>query len=93
MIKGFKSRLLERFYYQNIEKGINRQHIEKLARILDRLNQACDVQKDMRYPGPGLHKLEPKNDERWAVKVDKNWRITFVFKDGNAYEVDYIDYH
>ncbi|OQW90545.1 MAG: peptidase [Beggiatoa sp. IS2] len=93
MIKGFKSSSLGKFYYQSVKKGISKQHTEKLARILDRLNQASDVQKDMRYPGSELHKLEPKNDERWAVKVDKNWRITFIFKNGDAYEVDYIDYH
>lgn len=28
-----------------------------------------------------------------AVKVSGNWRITFLLKEGNAYEVDYEDYH
>jgi proteic killer suppression protein len=51
------------------------------------------VLKDMNYPGSDLHKLEPKVNERWAVKINKNWRITFIFKGGDAYEVDYIDYH
>jgi len=30
---------------------------------------------------------------KWAVKVTGNWRGIFSFKEGNAYEVDYIDYH
>ena len=29
----------------------------------------------------------------WAIDVNKNWRIVFEFKDGNAYVVDYEDYH
>lgn len=92
MIKTFKLKRLEKFYYQDIAPGLSTQHTEKLARILDRLNQTNDI-RDMHYPGSGLHKLEPKSDERWAVKVDENWRITFIFKDGDAYEVDYTDYH
>ena len=93
MIKSFKSKSLESFYFEGIIKGSNVQHhTEKLTRILDRLRNASDI-KDMRYPGADLHKLEPRDEERWAVKVNKSRRITFIFKDGNAYEVDYIDYH
>ena len=47
----------------------------------------------MRFPGSGLHLLEPKKKGKWAVKVSGNWRITFKFKEGDAYEVDYVDYH
>jgi len=92
MIKSFSNKKLENFYYENQSKGINNDHIRKLARILDRLNQASEI-KDMDYPGSGLHKLEPKQDNRWAVSVNGNWRVTFVFNDGNAYEVCYGDYH
>ncbi|MCJ7604061.1 MAG: type II toxin-antitoxin system RelE/ParE family toxin [Desulfobulbaceae bacterium] len=29
----------------------------------------------------------------WAIHVSKNWRVVFQFQDGNAYIVDYEDYH
>ncbi|MBW4595929.1 MAG: type II toxin-antitoxin system RelE/ParE family toxin [Brasilonema angustatum HA4187-MV1] len=29
----------------------------------------------------------------WSVTVSKNWRVTFTFQDGNAYDVNYEDYH
>jgi proteic killer suppression protein len=92
MIISFSSKKLEEYYYEDQRKLINSDHREKLARILDRLNQASDI-KDMNYPGSDLHKLEPKKDNRWAVKVSGNWRVTFIFDDGNASEVDYEDYH
>jgi proteic killer suppression protein len=47
----------------------------------------------MNFPGSGLHLLEPRKKGIWAVKVSGNWRITFRFEDGEAYEVDYEDYH
>ncbi|MFY9260839.1 MAG: type II toxin-antitoxin system RelE/ParE family toxin [Gallionella sp.] len=56
MIKSFASKKLENFFYDDQCKGINSDHIQKLARVLDRLNQASDI-KDMNYPGSKLHKL------------------------------------
>jgi toxin HigB-1 len=47
----------------------------------------------MGYPGSGLHPLLPKSELRWAVSVSGNWRITFKFKNGDAYDVNYEDYH
>ncbi|MFH1139521.1 MAG: type II toxin-antitoxin system RelE/ParE family toxin [Pseudomonadota bacterium] len=47
----------------------------------------------MNFPGSGLHLLVPKQDGRWAVKVSGNWRLTFRLVEGDAFEVDYVDYH
>lgn len=41
-------------------------------------------------------KVQPEHIERlrlWAVRVNGNWRLTFRFIDGDAYVVDYQDYH
>ena len=47
----------------------------------------------MNFPGSHLHLLELKHHGRWAVDVSGNWRVTFIFHDGDAFEVDYLDYH
>lgn len=93
MINSFSNKKLENLFYDGQGKGINKDHLRKLNMILDILDQSVDVEKDMNYPGSKLHKLEPKKDNRWAVSVSGNWRVTFIFKEGNAYEVDYCDYH
>jgi len=92
MIKSFLNNRLEDLFYDGQSKGLNRDHLKKLERILDRLDESEDI-SDMRYPGSELHKLEPKKDNRWAVSVNGNWRVTFIFKDENVYEVDYCNYH
>jgi proteic killer suppression protein len=92
MIKSFSHKELENLFYEGQSKGINQEHIKKLTMILDMLDKSIDV-KDMNYPGSKLHKLEPKKESRWAISVSGNWRLTFVFKNGNAYEVNYVDYH
>jgi proteic killer suppression protein len=92
MIKSFKHKGLEKFFLDGVKKGIQAQHSKKLELILDTLNAAEKI-KDMNFPGSALHQLEPKKENVWAVKVSGNWRVTFQFEDGDAYVVDYLDYH
>jgi len=56
------------------------------------LNEAQSID-DMNFPGWKLHPLKGKLKDHWAITVNANWRMTFMFKDGNAYIVDYQDYH
>ncbi len=92
MIKTFTHKGLEKYFFDGIKKGIQPKHAKTLEMILDRLDASGEI-RDMAYPGSGLHLLEPKKEKRWAVKVSGNWRITFKFKDGDAYDVNYEDYH
>lgn len=41
----------------------------------------------------GLHKLKGSRSGYWAMNVNGPWRIVFRFKDGNAYDVEIVDYH
>jgi proteic killer suppression protein len=41
----------------------------------------------------GLHKLKGDRKGDWAIKVNGPWRIVFRFEEGNAYEVEIVDYH
>lgn len=92
MIKSFIHKGLEDFFFEGSKRGIQARHAQRIADILDRLDAATEI-KDMNYPGSEFHPLHPKKKGRWAVKVSGNWRITFRFIDGAAYEVDYEDYH
>lgn len=48
---------------------------------------------DMDIPGFRLHSLKGRDKGRWSIRVNGNWRMTFEFQDGNAYILDYEDYH
>ena len=92
MIKSFKHKGLENFFYTGVKKGIKPEHADRLERILDRLNAAAEL-KDLDYPGSYLHKLVGDKKDQYAVRVSGNWRLFFEFVDGDAYVVDYEDYH
>lgn len=49
--------------------------------------------EDMDVPGFRLHPLKGQDRGRWSVWVNGNWRLTFEFRDGQAYVFDYEDYH
>lgn len=92
MIKSFKNKRLKKFFETGEASRIQKRHVKRLALVLDVIDYAETI-KDLNFPGSGLHKLEPKRDERWALKISGNWRVTFVFMDGEASDVDYMDYH
>ena len=41
----------------------------------------------------GLHKLKGDRKGQWAMNVKGPWRICFRFKDGDAWDVEIVDYH
>ena len=47
----------------------------------------------MELPGYRLHPLKGNRRGQWSVYVSGNWRMVFRFVDGEAVDVDLIDYH
>lgn len=56
------------------------------------LDTASTVQ-DLDIAGYRLHPLKGKLKGRWSISVSGNWRLTFEFRDGDVYVLDYEDYH
>jgi len=92
MIRSFKHKGLQKIFTDGTSKKIQPKHTDRIEMILDLLN-AAHTKNDMNFPGSNLHLLQPKQAKRWAVDVSGNWRIVFTFKNGDASDVDYIDYH
>jgi proteic killer suppression protein len=92
LIKTFKHKGLKNLFEDDDRRGVQPKHAEKLLDILDRLDAAIDVE-DMRYPGSKLHQLKGNRKNEWSIAVSGNWRVTFEFENGDAYVIDYEDYH
>ena len=70
--------------------------VPHLTSVLARRTTALDTAKaidDMEIAGFRLHPLKGEERGRWSVWVNGNWRVTFEFKDGHAFVLDYEDYH
>lgn len=92
MIKSFSHKGLELYYRTGDMRGIQPKHANRLGRILDSI-EAAEELRDINRPGYELHGLKGELAGYWSVKVSANWRITFLFEDGNAFFVNYSDYH
>ena len=92
VIKSFKHKGLRRYYESGSKAGIQAKHAGRLRLQLAALDTARAFE-DMDVPGYRLHSLKGRAKNRWSIGVSGNWRLTFEFKDGNAYVLDYEDYH
>ncbi len=65
---------------------------EKVQRILSAID-ATDSPQALDIPGFRLHPLKGELKGFWSVTVSVNWRVIFRYEDGDAFDVDLLDYH
>ena len=65
---------------------------ERIALALADLEAAADP-SDLNLPGYRLHPLKGGLKGFWSITISGNWRIIFRFEEGDAYDVDLVDYH
>jgi proteic killer suppression protein len=92
MIISIRHKGLCRYYETGSKTGIRAAHSKRLRIQLAALDTAQTIE-DMDIPGFHLHPLKGKLKGRWSVSGSDNWRLTFEFRNGNAYLLDYEDYH
>ena len=69
------------------------QGIERAARIRLALLDAATSLADLRLPGLRLEALKGDRKGQYSVRINDQYRICFVWRDGDAYEVEIVDYH
>ena len=92
MIQSFRHKGLGRFFASGSVAGIQPHHARRLRMLLSALDTAQSIE-DMNIAGFRLHALKGHDPRRWSVWVSGNWRMTFEFRDGQAFVLDYEDYH
>ena len=92
MNKSFRHKGLRRFFESGNTSGVQAVHAKRLRLQMAALDTARVIE-DMDIPGFRLHPLKGEMKGRWSITVNGNWRVTFEFQDGNAYVLDYEDYH
>ena len=92
MIKSFKSKDTERLF--NRLPSRRWRHIAGTARRkLEMLNAAKSLDELRVPPGNRLEALRGGRRGQNSVRINDQWRICFVWRDGYAYDVEIVDYH
>jgi proteic killer suppression protein len=92
MIESIRHRGLRQLFVDDNPRGVNPEHVRKIRQIMGLL-QAARTIADLDLPTFRLHPLKGDLQGFWSITVRANWRIIFRFEDGNAFDVDLIDYH
>lgn len=92
MIDSFRHKGLQLLFEQDEGRKLKADQLNRLRLILSALN-AVETVEDMNQPTFRLHRLKGDRKGLWAVTVRANWRVTFRFAEGHAYDVDLEDYH
>jgi proteic killer suppression protein len=66
--------------------------LERIRLILSTLHAAREIE-GMNVPTFRLHPFKGDLKGLFSVTVRANWRIIFRFEDGDAFDVDFVDYH
>ena len=93
MIRSFKDKATEQIFSgiapSRIPLDISRR---ALRRLIDLNNAQCIT--DLRIPPSNrLEQLKGKRKHQHSIRVNDQYRICFTWKDGNAYDVEFTDYH
>ena len=92
MIVTFRSRQAERLFKRESVKGFG--SIQRVAlRKLQQLHFATQLSDLAAPPGNRLESLKGDRNGQHSIQINDQWRICFVWRDGNVYEVEIADYH
>ena len=89
MIKSFRHKDLQQFFETGSKAKIQPKHARSLRFRLELLNRV-EILSTL-PPQLKLYPLKGNQQGRWAISVSGNWRLTFEFREGNVYILDYED--
>ena len=92
MIRSFKSKGLAELWEKGRTGKIDAKMQTRILRRLDRLDVIVRPE-EMNVPGFDFHPLRSFKPPRYSVHVNGPWCITFEFEDGDAWRVDFEQYH
>jgi len=93
MIKTFADRRTQELYVTGKAKRLPAELAKRAARKLEYVDLATRLDDLKVPPGNRLHALEGNRKGQHAICVNDQWRICFRFIDGDAYDVEFCDYH
>jgi toxin HigB-1 len=93
MIRSFASREAEEIWQGRVVRRLSSEVQRVARRKLRMLNNAQSL-SDLRVPpGNRLEALKGERAGEFSIRVNDQWRICFVWRDGDAHEVEIVDYH
>lgn len=93
MIRSFADNETQRFFETGKSKRLPPAVLKRAMMRLLQLNAAAKLE-DLRAPASNnLEALRGDRKGQWSVRINQQWRLCFMFKDGDAQDVSIVNYH
>ena len=93
MIKSFKDRNAERLFRRQRVKRLGVE-VQRVALRKLRMLDAATMLDDLRVPPANrLEKLKGDRAGQHSIRINRQWRVCFVWRSGDAHDVEIVDYH
>lgn len=93
MIRSFKSRETERLWHGQSSRKFPGDVQNRTLRRLRQLDAAATLDDIKNPPGNHLEALKESLKGWWSIRVNDQWRICFRWSEGDALDVELVDYH
>ena len=93
MIKTFADKRTKKFYLTGKSRRFPPDVLKRAMRRLEYLDLATCLDDLQVPPSNRLHELDGDRKGQYSISVNDQWRICFRFIDGDAYDVEFADYH
>lgn len=93
MIKTFADRMTQDLYVNGKSRRFPADIAKRASRKLEYINLATCLEDLKVPPGNRLHSLDGDRQGQYSISINKQWRICFVFDNGDAFDVEVCDYH
>ena len=93
MIKTFATKETAAIFANQKVRSFDIQILRIAQRKLAQLNRIERLNELRIPPGNRLEKLSGKREGQWSIRINEQWRICFEWQDGNAWNVEIVDYH
>lgn len=93
MIRTFADKQTEFLYLTGRSRHLPPDLVQRAIRRLEFLAYAVTIEDLKVPPSNRLHALKDDRSGQYSISINAQWRICFIFKDGDAYDVEITDYH
>ena len=92
-IRGFQDKETRKVFTRQRSRVVPAELQRKVLKKLNQIHYAGEL-KDLRVPpGNRLEKLSGERADQHSIRINDQYRVCFVWEDGDAYDVEIVDYH
>ncbi|MEK7811973.1 MAG: type II toxin-antitoxin system RelE/ParE family toxin [Pseudomonadota bacterium] len=93
MIRNFATAETEQFYSTGKSRRFPPDILKRAAMRLTQLDAATRIEDLCLPPSNRLEALAHDRAGQWSIRINDQWRVCFRFENGDAFDVEIVDYH